>query len=163
MNRLNGFCANVKNPTAREVFLTDRTGWSSELAQQVEESFFFQIRLPNGTKKTTYKNRLDDVATACNCLLATRPAPLRLMDLAISSGITTNEWMRALDSLNKYFQQINRKLLPGQSTLWMDFQMDHSIKWVLLKENISSWMQQNQYGLYPRQLQSPTEIVIGWL
>ncbi|MEO8385755.1 MAG: hypothetical protein ABI583_10970, partial [Betaproteobacteria bacterium] len=99
-----GICVNPKNPTAREVFLSDRSCWSEQETQQIEENFFFRLRLPNGTKKTTYKNRLDDVNLACNRLLSGRRHQLELLDLAISSGVTTMEWMQSLDAMNYSYQ-----------------------------------------------------------
>lgn len=63
----------------------------SDPSPDIERRFFAKLRLPNGTWKTTYPNRLDDVNRK---LLEFLPADrdLDLMDVAISSGISTLEW-----------------------------------------------------------------------
>src|SRR5207253_1877652 len=95
---------NRRNPTARELFLSDKKLLEETGVEQLEDSFFHRLQLPNGTKKTTFRHRLDDVAIACNRLLKSVPAPIRLMDLAISSGVTTQDWMGILDRLNKSYR-----------------------------------------------------------
>lgn len=63
--------------------------------QQMERDFFKTLGLPNGTFKTTYHRRLDDL----NELVAEHlPAdrPLQLMDVAVSSGVSTAEWTESL-------------------------------------------------------------------
>jgi hypothetical protein len=86
------------NPTARAMFPEDDQHADPATLERMEDGFFFFLRLANGTKKTTYRNRLDDVVAASNRLLQRHPGPVRLMDLAISSGVSTQEWMRALDA-----------------------------------------------------------------
>ncbi len=50
-----------------------------------------EVRLPNGTWRTTYPNRLDDINEwLLEYLTPTRC--LQIMDVAISSGISTLEW-----------------------------------------------------------------------
>jgi hypothetical protein len=58
---------------------------------ETERRFFAKLRLPNGTWKTTYPNRLDDVNQR---LLEFLPEgrSLELMDVAVSSGVSTLEW-----------------------------------------------------------------------
>ena len=56
-----------------------------------ERRFFELLRLPNGTWKTTYRHRLDDLN---EWLLGFLDGDRRLdvMDVAISSGVSTLEW-----------------------------------------------------------------------
>ena len=58
---------------------------------EAERRFFAKLRLPNGTWKTTYSNRLDDLNQR---LLEFLPRDRRLdvMDVAVSSGVSTLEW-----------------------------------------------------------------------
>lgn len=56
-----------------------------------ERRFFAKVRLPNGTWKTTYPNRLDDLNERLLELLP-RDRELELMDVAVSSGVSTLEW-----------------------------------------------------------------------
>lgn len=61
----------------------------------MEEEFFQTIRLPNGTFKTTADRRLDDLNVLVSEHLPAR-RPLRVKDVAVSSGISTVEWHEAL-------------------------------------------------------------------
>lgn len=61
-----------------------------------QRRFFAHLRLPNGTWKTTYPRRLDDVNEQLLELLP-RDRRLDLMDVGISSGISTLEWSEQLD------------------------------------------------------------------
>jgi hypothetical protein len=62
---------------------------------QQEQQFFAGVRLPNGTFKTTSDRRLDDLNNAIGHHLPRRH-PLRIKDVAVSSGISTLEWYQAL-------------------------------------------------------------------
>lgn len=84
-----------RTPTARQLYLSPPA--PDEARQEVlERNFFSNIRLRNGTYKYTYSRRLDDVNESVNDLL---PAarPLRVMDVAVSSGISTLEWIERLE------------------------------------------------------------------
>lgn len=63
----------------------------AEPSPETERRFFAKLRLPNGTWKTTYPKRLDDVNETLLGLLP-EGRRLELMDVAISSGISTVEW-----------------------------------------------------------------------
>lgn len=73
----------VAYPTVRE-FLAD--------PGRHEKAFFSRVSLPNGTFKTTHARRLDDVNEAVLPFLTKMKQPLRIMDVAASSGISTAEW-----------------------------------------------------------------------
>src|SRR5262249_32520806 len=65
--------------------------------QKQEAAFFASIRLRNGTFKTTDHHRLDDL----NMLVIGEwqkldRRPRRIMDVGVSSGITSLEWVEAL-------------------------------------------------------------------
>ncbi len=79
-----------KVPSARTILL------SSELVATEEEEarFFSSLRLKNGTYKITRSRRLDDLNDLVNQLVPRRH--LKVMDVAVSSGTTTLEWMEAL-------------------------------------------------------------------
>ncbi|MDT5123033.1 MAG: hypothetical protein QOC96_2515 [Acidobacteriota bacterium] len=82
-------------PTARQLYLSPPL--PDEAAQEIlERDFFSSIRLRNGTYKYTYSHRLDDVNESVMGLLP-QARPLRLMDVAVSSGISTLEWVAALE------------------------------------------------------------------
>ncbi len=82
-------------PSAREVYFPDTVN-SEEASAMLEERFFRIIRLPNGTYKTTAADRLTEVDTAlCQCLKdATKN--LNILDVGISSGVTSLELLDAL-------------------------------------------------------------------
>ena len=81
-------------PTAKDLYFPRRPVDASR-QENLEREFFSSIKLKNGTYKYTYSNRLDDLNDIVERLLP--PArPLRIMDVAVSSGITTLEWMEKL-------------------------------------------------------------------
>jgi len=84
-------------PTARQLFFPP-VPHDPEILEGLERSFFGTIRQRNGTYKYTYANRLDDLNSLVAGLLPS-DQPLRLMDVAISSGITTLDWANSLDRL----------------------------------------------------------------
>ncbi|HXR29820.1 MAG TPA: hypothetical protein VN752_01600 [Solirubrobacterales bacterium] len=63
----------------------------AEPSPETERRFFAKLRLPNGTWKTTYPKRLDDVNQRLLELLP-EGRSLEAMDVAVSSGISTVEW-----------------------------------------------------------------------
>ena len=87
----------IARPTTREIYLSDYwlSGRSDGEQEECEKRFFTRVRLRNKVFKTTYSKRLDDVNEAMNKLLPAG-APLQLMDIAISSGISTQEWIDSL-------------------------------------------------------------------
>ncbi len=84
---------NFRTPTAHQLFFSDS---SPEERQRLETPFFMALRLPaNGTYKTTYHRRFDDLN---GLVLSHLPPkrPLQIMDVAVSSGISTAEWTTQL-------------------------------------------------------------------
>ena len=78
-------------PTVHEVFLA--SGTSVEEQYALERQFFTRLALTNGTFKTTYPNRLDDINEAFfPHLVRLADRPIRIMDVGASSGISTIEW-----------------------------------------------------------------------
>lgn len=94
-------------PTAREMYLSDH--WLSRRSdseqEECEKRFFTRVRLQNKVFKTTYARRLDDVNRAFNSLLP-RDIPIQLMDVAISSGISTQEWIDSLSGEDFDFHMV---------------------------------------------------------
>ncbi len=83
-------------PTAHDLYFTGKHRDSGHL-EELEKVFFTTLGLPNRTYKTTYHRRLDDLnALVAGYLPAARP--LEVMDVAVSSGISTVEWLDALQS-----------------------------------------------------------------
>jgi len=82
-------------PTVHEVFLA--SGKSMEERSALERQFFARVALTNGTFKTTYPNRLDDINEAFYPhLVRLADRPIRIMDVGASSGISTSEWYKYL-------------------------------------------------------------------
>lgn len=86
-------------PSTREVFeqgLPDGAGRDA-----IEREFYARVKLPNGAFKTTSSNRLDDVNRVFRPYLAEFPErPLSIMDVAVSSGVSTVEWFEYLEREN---------------------------------------------------------------
>jgi hypothetical protein len=82
--------------------------------EESERAFFAGVRLPNGTYKTTASRRLDDVNRFAIAHLPTK-RKLRLMDVAVSSGVATREFAAALDAAG-----FDYELLAGDLTIEAD-------------------------------------------
>jgi hypothetical protein len=81
-------------PTANYLFFSNES-FAPERLEELEKAFFWNLILKNRTHKTTYHRRLDDLnALAVAHLPANRP--LEIMDVAVSSGVSTAEWVRFL-------------------------------------------------------------------
>jgi hypothetical protein len=80
-------------PTTRSVF----SGTTSAEQEALECAFFGRVVMPNGTVKTTNANRLDDLnSTVFPYLASLAESPLQIMDVGISSGVSTLEWYESL-------------------------------------------------------------------
>jgi hypothetical protein len=84
----------IEIPTAHRLYFTDELRGDPR-QPQLEDSFFHSLVLRNGTFKTTWHRRLDDLNTLLERFLPVRP--LEIMDVAVSSGISTIEWLEALE------------------------------------------------------------------
>jgi hypothetical protein len=81
-------------PTAYEMYFGAHT--DANLLEALERSFFRHVGLPNGTWKTTSYRRLDDLNALVMDYLP-RNVRLEIMDVAVSSGVSTVEWLEALE------------------------------------------------------------------
>jgi hypothetical protein len=79
------------HPTPSE-FLTSRYD------PQLEREFFSRIILPNGSVKSTSEHRLDDLNLLSLPYVKQMQSPVRLLDVAASSGVSTAEWYEQLMS-----------------------------------------------------------------
>ena len=97
-------------PTANELYLSGLEGDVDEV-EVLERYFFASIRLKNGTYKRTWSHRLDDLN---DLVLRFIPPdrPLKVMDVAVSSGISTLEWMNHLEQAG-----IEHHMTAGDITL----------------------------------------------
>lgn len=89
-------------PTARELFFSC-DGLDAETRARLEDRFFCSLKLANGTYKRTCRGRLSDLDEFVEGLLP-RVRPLRVMDVAVSSGVTTAEWAQRLERAGVEFQ-----------------------------------------------------------
>jgi hypothetical protein len=117
-------------------------GELSETSQELEKSFFDCLRVKNGVYKTTYSHRLDDLnAQVANYLPSARP--LQLLDVAISSGVSTLEWVESLEEAGLDYHMTGIDLTIG--ALLVSFGdrlhavLDHA-KWPLLFEIDGEWV-----------------------
>lgn len=84
-------------PTAFELYFADPQRLSERERAAREDLFFHSLTLRNGTFKSTAHHRLDDLNSFVMELLP-RERPLEIMDVAVSSGVSTAEWLLALES-----------------------------------------------------------------
>ena len=96
-------------PTAYQMFYGQNSTNEREVAE-LERLFYMSVLLPNGTFKTTNEHRLDDLNKLVNANLPPI-RPLNLMDVAVSSGVSTAEW---LDSLVE--KQVECQMVAGDLT-----------------------------------------------
>lgn len=99
--------------------------------------FFSRVRLPSGVFKATEPHRLDDLNRLAQPLLP-NDRPLELMDVAVSTGITSLEWSEQLAAAG-----IEHRLLCGDSHVegtWLalpglgDVLLDHDRRQILFLE-----------------------------
>jgi len=84
-------------PTAFEMYFAGQgTQSNSRELEEREDLFFHSIELRNGTRKTTRHRRLDDLNALVQGLLPPQ-RPLEIMDVAVSSGVSTAEWLIELE------------------------------------------------------------------
>jgi hypothetical protein len=84
-------------PTAFELYFAGGNAKSDERQlEEREDLFFHSIELRNGTRKTTRHRRLDDLNALVLKLLPPE-RPLEIMDVAVSSGVSTAEWLIDLE------------------------------------------------------------------
>jgi hypothetical protein len=84
-------------PTAFEIYFAGQQRLDERERAAREDLFFHSIQLRNGTYKSTAHHRLDDLNSFVMELLP-RERPLEIMDVAVSSGVSTAEWLLALES-----------------------------------------------------------------
>jgi hypothetical protein len=98
--------------------------------------FFARVRLPSGVFKATQPRRLDDLNDLALPLLPSE-RPLELMDVAVSTGVTSLEWSEQLAAAG-----IEHRLLCGDSHVegaWLRFPggdvlLDHGRREILFLE-----------------------------
>src|SRR5271166_851720 len=111
-------------------------------SQELEKSFFDCLRLKNGVYKTTYAHRLDDLnVQVMNYLPAARP--LQVLDVAISSGVSTLEWVEALEAVQVDYHMTGIDLTIGGLLVSFGDRW-HAVldrtKWPLLFELDGQWV-----------------------
>jgi hypothetical protein len=84
-------------PTTRAVF--SQPPLPSPRQEALEFEFFRRVTLPNGSYKTTAANRLNDLNQALLPYLRRIPdRPIKIIDVGVSSGVSTLEWHEHLAS-----------------------------------------------------------------
>ncbi len=82
-------------PTANEMYFGS-TPADRRYLEAREKTFFRSVGLPNGTWKTTSYRRLDDLNWLVERYLPAH-RPLDVMDVAVSSAVSTVEWLESLE------------------------------------------------------------------
>jgi SAM-dependent methyltransferase len=117
-------------------------GEATTSSPEQEKDFFDCLRLKNGVYKTTYPHRMDDFnARLANYLPASRP--LRVLDVGISSGVSTLEWAETLEGSGIDYQMTGIDLtLRGLLLSFGDrlHAVLDSTKWPMLFEIDGQWI-----------------------
>lgn len=82
-------------PTANELYFSN-IPLDARRLENLEKRFFQSVGLPNGTWKTTAHRRLDDLNALVEKYLP-RNRPIDVMDVAVSSGVSTLEWLESME------------------------------------------------------------------
>jgi len=82
-------------PTANELYFSNIPLDARHL-ENLEKRFFQSVGLPNGTWKTTAHRRLDDLNALVEKYLP-RNRSIDVMDVAVSSGVSTLEWLESME------------------------------------------------------------------
>ncbi len=93
------------------MFVAPPAGLPAGERRRLEESFFRRLRLPEGVTKRTHGGRLAALDPVLAAALP-RDQRLALMDVAVSSGVTTLDWLASLEAAGFDFH-----LLAGDLTL----------------------------------------------
>ena len=81
-------------------------------SRRVEQEFYQGLLLPNGVYKTTCANRMDDLMPALVRLIGEKHGePIRILDVACSSGISTVEMHEAFRGAGYVPETIGTDLL----------------------------------------------------
>jgi hypothetical protein len=84
----------IERPTTQQVFRGNAAGEQQDL---LEREFFGRVVLPNGTVKSTNANRMNDLnSAALPYVQRFSERPVQIMDVGISSGVSTVEWYEQL-------------------------------------------------------------------
>jgi chemotaxis methyl-accepting protein methylase len=93
------FPVSMTRPSTRAVF--QKTAASAHEQDALEYEFFIRVVLPNGTVKTTQPHRLDDLNRAVLPYIERlSDRPVKIMDVGVSSGVSTQEWFDQLSASN---------------------------------------------------------------
>jgi chemotaxis methyl-accepting protein methylase len=93
------FLGSKTRPSTRAVF--QKTAASVHEQDVLEYEFFIRVVLPNGTVKTTQPHRLDDLNRAALPYIERHSErPVKIMDVGVSSGVSTQEWYDQLSASN---------------------------------------------------------------
>ena len=98
-------------PTAFELYFAGQEWLDAQERAAREDRFFHSIQLRNGTYKSTAHHRLDDLNDFVMRILP-EPRPLEIMDVAVSSGVSSGEWLVALEKAG-----IDCTLLAGDAVV----------------------------------------------
>lgn len=85
----------LDRPTVREALLAREGGGDPRRREAIEDNFFRRLRLPDGVTKRTHRGRLADLDALVSEHLP-RGRRLEVMDVAVSSGVTTLDWAARL-------------------------------------------------------------------
>ena len=86
---------NERIPTANEMYFSELNADASQM-ERLEKQFFQSVGLPNGTWKTTTHRRLGNLNDLVQKFLPAE-RPLDVMDVAVSSGVSTVEWVESME------------------------------------------------------------------
>ena len=146
----------IKRPTVREALLARKGGGDAHRREAIEDNFFRRLCLPGGVTKRTRRGRLADLdALVAEHLPCGRR--LELMDVAVSSGVTTLDWAASLRRAGFDFGLVAGDATPAAWLLSLGRRVE------VLVDGAGRPLQYDLYGLAMRSAAPGPLAMLPWL
>jgi hypothetical protein len=146
----------IERPTVREALLAREGGGDAHRREAIEDNFFRRLGLPGGVTKCTRRGRLADLdALVAEHLPCGRR--LELMDVAVSSGVTTLDWAASLRRAGFDFGLVAGDATPAAWLLSLGRRVE------VLVDGAGRPLQYDLYGLAIRSAATGPLAMLPWL
>ncbi len=115
-------------------------------------SLYAKLRMENGSFKTTRPQRFADIDPTIIEAIKAIPGPVRILDVGISTGVTTAEWSELLERSGIAFEMTATDLtLSGRERRWGNFfrvleqKNGYPLRFTLLGLSMKNWLRRRDY------------------
>lgn len=128
--------------------------WCQPISSEEQHAFYGSLRLANGTFRTTSERRLDDLnAAVIRVWQAAHFSPRTALDVGVSSGTSTVEWLDAMLEANMRVRMTGSDLV-----LWADLRKLGPFEWVEANGHV---LRQAMFGRPFRAYIVPADYLTG--